>query len=398
MPHRNNFWISMKKGVERRCGSILCMAFLLASLAIGQDKKFTIRVITPASTPGGSSVYIAGNAPMLGNWDPAAVKLANEGDHLWSFSTVVPTGTVLQFKLTRGTWESEAEYVDDVVAQNTIVSVRSDTTITLAPVTWKDISPARRHRSSEGGIRGTVKYHRAMQGEGLKYARDLIVWLPPSYDRDVEKRYQVLYMHDGQNVFDPATSFLGFDWRADEVADSLIRVQAIPEIIIVGINNSPDRMTEYADTPTGRLYARFVATKVKPFIDSLYRTKPSRENTGIMGSSMGGLVSMLFVMWYPEVFSKAGCLSSSIGFGMGEKELEREFDRLALNKNLRIYMDVGELERSLIPPNREFAGFLQKRGFIEGDNLEFFFAEGAVHNELAWAHRLWRPLEFLFGR
>ena len=388
----------MKKNMERRIGSFLCIACLLVSLGISQDKKVTIRVVPPASTPKGSTICIAGNAPMLGNWDPGAVKLVNDGDHRWSFSTVVPAGTVLEFKLTRGTWDSEAEYVDDVVAQNTVVIVRSDTTITLVPSTWKDLSPARQQRARIGGITGTVNYHRGLKGEGLKYDRDLIVWLPPSYEKESQKRYPVLYMHDGQNVFDPATSFLGSDWRADEVADSLMKAHALQEIIIVGMNNTPDRMTEYADTPTGRLYARFVATKVKPFIDSVYRTKPSPENTGIMGSSMGGLVSMLFVMWYPEVFSKAGCLSSSIGFGMDEKELEKEFDKPALKKNLRIYMDVGELERSLIAPNREFAAFLQKRGFIEGENFEFFFAKGAVHNEMAWAHRLWRPLRFLFGK
>jgi predicted alpha/beta superfamily hydrolase len=205
-------------------------------------------------------------------------------------------------------------------------------------------------------------------------------------------------MHDGQNVFNPATSFIGFDWRADEVADSLIRAQAIEEIIIVGINNTPDRMTEYSDTPLGRNYARFVVERVKPFIDSRYRTKPSRENTAVMGSSMGGLISMMIVLWYPAYFSEAACLSTSVGFGLSKKELEDRFSENNLSKNLRLYMDVGELERPLVPGNEALAAFLQKNGFESGKNFEFFIAQGALHNEQAWAHRLWRPMKFLFGR
>jgi predicted alpha/beta superfamily hydrolase len=265
-------------------------------------------------------------------------------------------------------------------------------------VTWNDLSQARLSRTRAGGITGTVVYLRRLKGEGLKYERDVVVWLPPSYTKDLTKRYPVLYMHDGQNVFDPVTSFLGYDWRADEVADSLIRAQAIEEIIVVGINNTPDRMTEYSDSPMGRAYARFVVEKVKPLIDKRYRTKPSRENTAVMGSSMGGLISMMFVSWYPAVFSKAACLSSSVGSRMDEKDLEERFSEIQLNKNLRIYMDVGELEQSLVPGNETLAAFLQKNGFEAGKNFEFFFAKGALHNEQAWAHRLWRPLTFLFGR
>lgn len=330
--------------------------------------------------------------------DEAQIRLVRENDSVWSFSTGAPAGSVLEFKITRGTWDTEALYVDGVIPQNTVVQVVSDTVITLAPVTWNDISPARRNREATGRIVGTVNYHRGLKGEGLNFERDVIVWLPPSYEKETGKRYPVLYMHDGQNVFDPATSFIGFDWRADEVADSLIRAQAIEEIIIVGINNSPDRIPEYSDSPLGRSYARFVVDRVKPLIDSSYRTKPSRENTAVMGSSMGGLISLMFVWWYPEVFSKAGCLSSAIGSGMGEKEMEESFSKNPLSRNLRIYMDVGELEKPLVPGNKALAAFLERGGSEPGKNFEFFFARGALHNEQAWAHRLWRPLKFLFGR
>ncbi len=364
----------------------------------GQDKKVRVRVVPPASTPGDAKIFIAGNTPALGNWDPGKVTLTKEDDRLWVYTTDAPVGSVLEFKITRGTWSSEALYVNRAIPQNTVVVVSSDTVITLSPVTWNDLAQTRLDRTRAGGITGTVKYHRGMKGEGLNFDRDVIVWLPQSYEEGSRKRYPVLYMHDGQNVFDPATSFIGFDWRADEIADSLIRADAIEEIIIVGIYNSPDRMREYSDTPLGRSYARFVVDRVKPRIDSLYRTKPGRENTAVMGSSMGGLISLMFVRWYPEVFSMAGCLSTSIGPGMGERALEEELRKQPLNKNLRIYMDVGELERSLVQGNEALAAFLQKSGFEPGKSLEFFFAKEALHNEQAWAHRLWRPLTFLFGR
>jgi predicted alpha/beta superfamily hydrolase len=374
--------------------------FLAAPLnrVLGQDKKITVRVVPPASTPGDAALFIAGNSPALGNWDPGKVPLTRENDRSWVFFSDAPAGSVLEFKITRGSWSTEALFVDSVVPQNTVVVVKSDTVITLAPVTWSDLSQTRLKRLRTGGITGTVRYIRRLGGEGLKYARDIVVWLPPSYAKSPTKRYPVLYMHDGQNVFNPATSFIGFDWRADEVADSLIRAQAIEEIIIVGINNTPDRMSEYSDTPLGRSYARFVVKRVKPLIDARYRTKPSRENTAVMGSSMGGLISMMFVLWYPAVFSKAACLSSSVGAGIGEKDLEERFGEVSLNKNLRIYMDVGELERSLVPGNEVLAAFLQKHGFEPGKNFEFFLAKGALHNEPAWAHRLWSPMTFLFGR
>ena len=367
-------------------------------LGQGQDKKMTVRVIPPSSTPGDAKIFIAGNTTALGNWDPGKVLLAKENDRLWVYSAVAPVGSVLEFKITRGSWSSEALYVDGVIPQNTVVVVSSDTVITLAPATWNDLSRTRLSRARTGGITGTVRYHRRLRGEGLRYDRDIVVWLPPSYGKDPARRYPVLYMHDGQNVFNPATSFDRFDWRADEVADSLIRAQAIEEIIIVGINNTPDRLSEYSDTPLGRKYAGFVVERVKRLVDSRYRTKPSRENTAVMGSSMGGLISMMFVLWYPAVFSKAACLSSSVGSGMGEKDLEERFSENQLGKNLRVYMDVGELEKSLVPGNEALAAFLQENGFESGKNFEFFLAKGALHNERAWAHRLWRPLVFLFSR
>ncbi len=177
-----------------------------------------------------------------------------------------------------------------------------------------------------------------MTGEGIR-PRDVIVWLPPSYDTST-KRYPVLYMHDGQNIFDPRTSFLGVDWQVDEAADSLIRVGKMQEIIVVGVNNTSDRTQDYSDTEKGRAYMNFLATKLKPFIDANYRTKPQREYTATMGSSMGGLISFLIVWHHPETFSQAGCLSPAFiaPFDSAVKMVENYHGS---NKKIRLYIDNG---------------------------------------------------------
>jgi predicted alpha/beta superfamily hydrolase len=373
-------------------------AVIVAARAQSQYNTLVIQVIAPLSTPAEALVYVAGSTTEMGEWDPGKVSMQRENDSLWKFSCPVPSGGEVQFKITRGSWLTEALYVDGVIPQNTVLRVRSDTSVTLRPVTWNDLSVTRKKMASAGGIVGSVRYHRALDGEGLRHKRDVIVWLPPSYANDTHKRYPVLYMHDGQNVFDPKTSFLGSEWRADEVADSLIKVGAIDEIIIVGINNTPDRIPEYSDTQLGRSYARFVVERLKPMIDSMYRTKPAAQNTAVMGSSMGGLISLLFVWWYPDVFSMAGCLSTAIGPGRHDGILHEIENHTGAKKHLRFYVDVGGREYQLIPGYHLVVSALEQGGYRKGSEMESFTDKDSEHNEIAWAHRLWRPLTFMFGR
>ena len=217
--------------------SILFSLLLLVCCAESQAQhRVTVRVIVPPETPSDSSCFIAGNSPVLGDWNPGKIPMKQISDSLWEFSANAPDGVLVEFKITRGSWHSQAIYVRGVIPDNVRFVVRSDTVVTLRPVSWQDLEA-----QSAGGIVGMVRYHRGLTGEGLRYPRDVIVWLPPSYERSPRRRYPVLYMHDGQNVFDPSTSFIGFDWRADEVSDSLIKAGTIDELIIVGIYNTPDR-------------------------------------------------------------------------------------------------------------------------------------------------------------
>jgi predicted alpha/beta superfamily hydrolase len=377
---------------KQYCSIIMGIIIMMMNSSCSSAQvSVTIAVVTPASTPPDAQLYIAGNHPSIGDWDPGKVKLTKQSDSLWTISLKLPKDLFFEFKVTRGTWNTQAIYVANEILPNTQLTVTHDTAITLHPISWRDIGFA-----FAQNIVGTVKYHRGMKGEGLNYPRDVIVWLPPSYDKDSLQRYPVLYMHDGQNVFDPSTSFIGYDWHVDEVADSLIRSGKMKEIIVVGMYNTQDRRDEYDDTKLGRAYMRFVVEKVKPMIDTTYRTMPDRENTAVMGSSMGGLISFLFVWNYPEVFSKAGCLSPAFG----ESLIRSVAGYQGADKHIKIYMDNGGvgLDQELQRGCDGMLDALHKIGFLMSVNLVWYKDQAAEHNERAWAARVWKPLLFMFGK
>jgi predicted alpha/beta superfamily hydrolase len=244
------------------------------------------------------------------------------------------------------------------------------------------------------GIIGKVKYHKKFYSNHLRNKRDIIIWLPQGYDEDRQKSYPVLYMHDGQNLMNPKTSYAGMDWRVDETLTGLIKQDKIEKVIVVGIYNTPDRLEEYSDSEKGIRYIRFIIDELKPFIDSTYRTLSDRKNTAVIGSSMGGLVSFLMVWNHPEVFSKAGCLSSSFYYH-ADKVIEMVKKYSGHKKNIKIYIDHGE--DGLVKSQKMFSA-LTANGFIIGTDIDYYYAPGAEHNENAWAERLERPLLFLFKK
>lgn len=371
---------------------ILTSCLMISCETHAQDCNVTVKVFVPASTPARDSIFIAGNLPLLGNWNPGAVKLQRQSDSVWLFNGDVPAGRLVEFKITRGSWNTQAIYQAGVIPSNSELIAQTDTVFTVRPLMWSD------HFVSEGkGITGTVRYHKEITGKGLHHSRDVIVWLPQSYESLTDKRYPVLYMHDGQNVFDPSTSFIGYDWHVDEVADSLMRTGKMEEVLIVGIYNTPDRLEEYSDSDLGRAYAAFVVHELKPLIDRTYRTIPEREKTGVMGSSLGGVISFLITWWYPEVFSRAACLSNAFWHRGGSVLKEIEADDMT-RRSIILYLDVGEKEPQLIGGNEAMVQLLERKGYKRGKDLVYFLAEGAEHNERAWAERVWRPLTFLFGK
>ncbi|HEY8239936.1 MAG TPA: alpha/beta hydrolase-fold protein [Kiritimatiellia bacterium] len=346
----------------------------------------------PKSVPDGETIYVAGNHPTLGDWSTTAVPLQKQKDGSWTKTVMVPAGMVLEYKITRGTWESEAVGEDQQIPGNATHKATKADTITIKVASWSDD-----FTRGQQQITGKVEYHRAMQGEGI-LPRDVVVWLPPGYATSVDRRYPVLYMHDGQNCFDPVTSFAGADWQVDEEATRLIKDGTLRELIVVAIYNTPDREVEYSRSPQGDAYMKWMAESLKPFIDRSYRASTTYDQTAVMGSSLGGLISFLLAWNYPDVFGQAACLSPAFNY---KSDLTKEIAAYqGARKEIRVYIDNGGqgVDAKLQPGCEAMVAALKKQGFIQGKDLDVFYDPKAEHAERAWARRVYRPLLFMFRK
>lgn len=372
---------------------IILFLFVVASLLNAQEKvRVNLEVISP-TLDDTSKIYIAGNVEELGGWNPNKIILEYIGAKIWSKKIEIVKGTRLEYKFTKGSWATEALGSDSSIPQNSVLVVNRDTTVSATIFNWRD----KFNFKVKGQITGTVKYHKNFVLPGLK-PRDIFVWLPPDYETNLTKYYPVFYMHDGQNLVDPRTSNTFIDWQVDEAADSLIRAEKIEPFIIVGINNTNDRGTEYSNTPLGKLYIKLIVEKIKPFIDKTYRTLPDAKHTAVGGSSMGGLISMICAWEFPDVFSKVACFSPAFMFQDFDytKVIQQE---KSPKKNLLIYIDNGGrgLETMLQHGVDRMVDILKSKNYREGKDLFIFIDKNAEHNEAAWAKRVWKPMEIFFG-
>src|SRR3954466_5077224 len=267
----------------------------------------------------------------------------------------------------------------------------------------------RRMRNLLGRIAGKpvsapeLRLHRKFRSQFLEPARTLIVYVPPGYDTNAHKRYPVLYMHDGQNLFDSSTAFGGNEWRLDDTAEELIERGAIEPLIIVGIYNTGEqRIHEYTPTADPKLgggkadlYGRMLVEEVKPFIESNYRTLNGAENTGLGGSSLGGLVTLHLGLKYPQIFGKLAILSPSVWWD--NKVILREIERIPQKPNLKIWLDMGTEEGGMALEDTEMLrDAMRAKGWAVGKDLAYSEIEGATHSEASWAERVGPFLQFLF--
>lgn len=254
---------------------------------------------------------------------------------------------------------------------------------------------------------GEFRKHEKFGSKHLSHDHDLIVHLPPGYGDDPERRYPVLYLQDGQNLFDPRTAFGGQEWRVDHTADDLIRAGAIEPLIIVGIYNAGEaRIYEYTSTcdPNLRMgghahqYGRMVVEELKPFIDSEYLTLSDAAHTGLGGSSLGGLVSLALGIRYRRVFGKLAVLSPSVWWD--RRAILRLIDSFEIRTRPQIWLDIGTNEGShpeaTLADARALRDRLLRKGWKEGVDLRYFEDMGADHSERAWARRVGPMLRFLF--
>ena len=255
-------------------------------------------------------------------------------------------------------------------------------------------------------LTGNFRVHNQFRSRFAKDARDIIVYLPPNYEANRYGRYPVLYLHDGQNVFDAATAFNNNEWGVDEVVEDLILRHEIEDLIVVGIyNTGTKRVNEYTHVPDyrgrgglARAYGKMIASDLKPFIDREYRTLPNAANTGLGGSSLGGLVTMYLGLRYPEVFGKLLVMSPSVWWA--NRDILKKVHRAGHRGSQKIWLDIGTCEginpQSCVKNVQDLRDALLFKGWRLGDDLQFVEDHGAGHDERAWGARIGPALKFLF--
>lgn len=264
---------------------------------------------------------------------------------------------------------------------------------------------------------GTIQRHENFVSKFVE-TRNIDVWLPPDYSED--KNFPVLYMHDGQNLFEAGSSVGDARWALDRTIARLVNANRIRSAIVVAVWNTDSRWREYMPQkvfeasafekyretfiehangmPLSNAYLDFLVKEVKLFIDTNYHTLADQQNTFVMGSSMGGLISLYAVSRFPYVFFGAGCLSTHWPAGM-EVLVDEMANTLPYHATHKLYFDYGTegLDAQYEPFQKRMDAHLREAGYEEGKNWLTRRFEGADHNEAAWRERAAIPLEFLLG-
>lgn len=362
-------------------------------------------------------LFLAGS---FNGWQPAApgwrlepVAAAPDGSPRWSIAVGRDSLGELpaEFKLTRGSWDAVEVRADFADRPNRIVRAADlDRPVALTVPAWIDDRPGFVPQHAKAGVTGRLDVFE-IASPRLGNRRNVRVWLPPEYEAEVNaaRRYPVLYLHDGQNVFDPATSFLGVEWGADESATRLIAEGRIRPLVIVGIDHAGSARTSEYNPPftrkngvanAGDRYLDFVTQTVMPEIERRYRILPGPRHTGLGGASYGGNITLYAGMRHPDRFGLL-LVESPVFWVFGDELMTRCSRHERWTQ--RVFVAIGTREAK---DPRKQAGY--ERGM---DVLRTAFAaqgllperarlvveDGAVHHETAWARRFPRALEFLFA-
>jgi predicted alpha/beta superfamily hydrolase len=253
--------------------------------------------------------------------------------------------------------------------------------------------------------RGTLDHIRGFHSNILGNDRDITIYLPPGYNDRDDVRYPVLYMHDGQNLFEAERAFIpGQHWRLGEAADEAIASRTARPMIIVGIDNTgASRIDEY--TPTNdparhgggkaKDYGRMIIEELKPIIDAKYRTLPNAPNTALGGSSLGGLATLYLGLTHPGVFGHLAVMSPSVWWH--NRDILSDVESFASPERPRIWLDMGGREGvEGLNDARSLRDLLRRKGWRDGADFNYFEDRRADHSERAWAKRAPAVLEFLF--
>ena len=334
----------------------------------------------PTNTPQNATIFMAANT---NNWNAAGNILTTNGNGQYQIIIPANSGAV-SYKFTRGDWANvEGNATGGFLPNRTINVGANPQTVYLTIQSWEDSSTATSTAASNVSVMNTSFYM-----PQLNKSRKIWLYLPPDY-YTTTKTYPVLYMQDGQNLFDNATSFSG-EWQVDETLNTLFQ-QGNYGAIVVGIDNGgADRLNEYSpwNNPTygggqGDLYSAFVAETLKPYIDSNYRTKPEAQFTAVLGSSMGAFISTYIAAKYPTVFQKVANFSAAYWFAKPQL-----VNYIATNNqnysNSRIYFVAGTNESAtMVVNNNEIKSALQNKLLATVNTMTKYDNYGS-HTESYW--------------
>ncbi len=359
----------------------LLVAAGLVFIALSAHAQFNLQVRLhsfPRTHPD-DSMFIAGT---FNRWNPGDIQYRFEktGDIYTVIIPGLPSGEY-EFKVTRGNWQSGESGPKGAGMDNHKLLLQSDSTLDISIASWSDdyAGNAGKHTAS-----ASVKImDSAFFIPQLNRYRKIWIYLPPGYEKS-KKRYPVLYMQDGQNLFDDAASYSG-EWGIDEYLDSLNHA-GISTGIVVGIENSPERLLEYSPfetdeitRPEGKAYASFMANTLKPYVDKHYRTLPGKDNSMVAGSSFGANISYFCMLEYPQVFGKGGLFSLSLRL---MPHLFSLTDSVAPNLNSQFFFYTGAQEsESMVSNTQKIA---DKLGEYSNGLVYHITDLSGKHNETYW--------------
>jgi len=326
----------------------------------------TIRVHYPA---GGKTIWLRGSEAPL-SWFSNAT-MTKGADDTWSATVDVAAASFELKPMLDGAWSIGPNYK-----------------VTRGATT--DIYP--RFVNYNGRVTRLINaFH------STKLTRDRGIWayLPASYDENTTARFPVLYMHDGQNLFEPGNAFGGNEWKVDEALNAGAQDASIREIIVIGVENTQDRLWEYTGGPGpsagGDAYRAMLIEELKPLVDSMLRTLPGRATTGIAGSSMGGQISAYITATRPDVFGMTGNFSTSTYMWANTVAAVG-----AITQRSKVYIDCGTMNDGEAGTNTLYDEYLGV-GYVEGVDIKKVVQQGASHNEVYWAQRFPGAAIWLFG-
>jgi enterochelin esterase-like enzyme len=379
------------------------------------DAEITFEIVVPAGT---QTIYLTGSTPSLGPWKPDARAL-DCADRQCAGRLTLPIGTELEYKFTLGSWDREAVDENGFPYPNFTLTAEDGMVVTHELPGFKPEQDALLDDWRGSGVEGTLVYWRDVESAFLEPTRHVEIWLPPGYDdpANAAQRYPVIYMTDGENLFDPRIANTGVDWGVDEAMMRGVQSGAYDPAIVVGHWSTRRRGQEYSPWHDGPQTARFVIEELKPRIDREFRTRPGRDDTFAMGSSMGGLFAMHLVTSHPDVFSACGCVSTHLP--LSEAVVAQYWDQgsdgphdevpyadrmmeagaLRIPTGTRLFFDYGTetLDAEYPAPHARLRRYLTEKGYVDGTDFLIREYPGAAHNEAAWRARVGDQLHWLLA-